>query len=479
MARRASLPLLLLVTLAFAHAGCDAGPGPRLRDSGTPPGTDAGGPPPGTDGGGPPPPPPPFDGGPPRAVDSDNDGIPDADEATHGTNPSNPDTDGDGLEDGVEILAGTDPTDASSTIPPTDFYVVLPYMDPPVLRELDFSARLGRGDIFFLVDTTGSMGAAIDNVRSSLSSMIVPAVRDAIADVQMGVGDFRDFPQDPYGAAGDYPFRLGQAMTPDVAAVQAGVNALSLGNGNDTPESLVEALYRSVNGTCSTGSGFGEACFRDMTHPIIVVVTDAESHNGPSGANAYSGVSPTPRTYAETTAALNSREVKIVGGAVSISLPFPFPIPGAGGARPHLEALCRDTNSRSVSGALTVYDSPGGSVSTSVVDGILDLVGSSEQDVTSRTIDDTTDAVDATRFIKAVRPVRATRATTFDDTTFYGVGGGTTVTFEVRFENDFLPQESFVQIFQAFIEVVDVATGTALDRRNVYIVVPAVGGVLI
>jgi hypothetical protein len=295
----------------------------------------------------------------------------------------------------------------------------------------------------------------------------------------MGVANYQDFPVDPYGSAGDYPFRLDQAMTGDIAAVQAAVNRLALGNGNDTPESLVEAIYESVNGTCASGTGFGQACFRDATHPIIVVVTDAESHNGPGGANPYSGVSPTPRVYTDATGALNSREVKIVGAAVSISLPFPFPIPGAGGGRPHLEAFCRDTNSRALDGTLTVYDSPGGSVSTSVIDGILDLVGSSEQDVTSRTLDDTMDAVDATRFIKAVRPVRATRATTFDETTFYGVGGGTTVTFEVHFENDFLPQESFVQIFRAFIEVIDVASGTPLDRRNVYIVVPAVGGILI
>lgn len=475
MARQSILAALLLL---LSVPGCNAGPGPRQRDSGAPPpGTDAGGPPPpGTDAG---PPPPPIDAGPPRAGDMDNDGIPDADEAAHGTSPTNPDTDGDGLEDGVEVLAGTNPTDASSTIPPTDFYVVLPYMDPPVLRELDFTARLGRGDIFFLVDTTGSMGTAIANVQSSLSSTIVPRVRDAIADVQMGVANYQDFPIDPYGSPGDYPFRLDQPMTADIPAVQAAVNRLALGNGNDTPESLVEAIYESVNGTCASGAGFGQACFRDATHPIIVVVTDAESHNGPGGANAYSGVSPTPRVYTDATGALNSREVKIVGAAVSISLPFPFPIPGAGGGRPHLEAFCRDTSSRALDGTLTVYDSPGGSVSTSVIDGILDLVGSSEQDVTSRTLDDTMDAVDATRFIKAVRPIRATRATTFDDTTFYGVGGGTTITFEVRFENDFLPQESFVQIFRAYIEVFDVASGTTLDRRNVYIVVPAVGGILI
>jgi len=469
----------LPLTLAALLCACSASP-PSLRDSGAPP------PPPPTDGGGPPPtdgsrppPPPPRDAGPPRPGDRDNDGIPDADEPAHGTDPDNADTDGDGLEDGVEVLAGTDPTDPTSRIPDDDFYVVLPYEDPAQLRELDFTARLGRGDIFFLVDTTGSMGIAINNVRSTLSSTIVPAVDAAIADVVMGVGDFRDFPTDPYGSPGDWAFQLRQAMTSDVSAVQTALNGLRAGGGNDGPEAQVEGLFRSASGSCGAGGGgFGEACFRPMSHPIIVVVTDAESHNGPGGANAYSGLSPTPATYSATTAALNAAGIKIIGCAVDPSLPgLPFPIPSA--ARPHLESLARDTNSRSAGGSLTVYAARGGAVDTAVVGGIADLVGATTQDITSATRDDTSDSVDATMFIKAIRPVRATRATRFDDTTFYGVVSGTTVTFEVRFENDFLPQETFVQIFQAFIDVLDTATGTVVDTRNVYIVVPAVGGVLI
>jgi hypothetical protein len=181
------------------------------------------------------------------------------------------------------------------------------------------------------------------------------------------------------------------------------------------------------------------------------------------------------------TGALTAHGVKIVGAAVDpISIPgFPFPLPNA--ARPDMEEVARATGSRAVDGSLTVYDAPGGSVSTSVVDGIVDLVGATNQDVTSRTLDDPSDAagVDATRFITAVTPLRATRATRFDATTFYGVAGGTTVTIEVTYANDFLPAQTYVQIFQAFIEVTDVASGTTLDRRNVYIVVPAVGGVLI
>lgn len=152
----------------------------------------------------------------PPPPDADNDGLPDEDELARGTDPYNPDTDGDGLEDGVEVLAGTDPLDVYSVIPPTDYYVVLPYEDPPQLRELDFTARLGKGDIFFLVDTTGSMLTTIDSVRTSLATVIVPAANAAIADVAMGVGDYRDFPVAPYGDPGDWSFELRQAVTFDL-----------------------------------------------------------------------------------------------------------------------------------------------------------------------------------------------------------------------------------------------------------------------
>ena len=42
-------------------------------------------------------------------VDTDGDGISDADEAALGLDPNNPDTDGDGIDDGAELQLGLDP----------------------------------------------------------------------------------------------------------------------------------------------------------------------------------------------------------------------------------------------------------------------------------------------------------------------------------------------------------------------------------
>ncbi len=47
-------------------------------------------------------------------VDSDNDRLADADEATYGTDPSTPDADSDGYYDGDEVNLGTDPLDPAS-----------------------------------------------------------------------------------------------------------------------------------------------------------------------------------------------------------------------------------------------------------------------------------------------------------------------------------------------------------------------------
>jgi hypothetical protein len=166
--------------------------------------------------------------------DSDNDGLTDREEVgTHRTNPCSPDTDSDGVSDLIEVAANSGPADATRRPPAGSLFVTLPYRDRagPQTREFDFRTRIRNADVMFLVDTTGSMGSTITQVRSTLSSMIVPGIVAAFgpgADVRYGMSDHRDFAE---GGSSDYSLRVIQPLNPDPMLSQDATGALSAAGG--------------------------------------------------------------------------------------------------------------------------------------------------------------------------------------------------------------------------------------------------------
>lgn len=439
--------------------------------------------------------------------DNDNDGLSDVDERAAGTDPNLRDSDGDGYQDLAEVAAGTSATDPSSTIPATDFFVVLPYQGNHEMRTLTFGSNISVADVYFLIDTTGSMGGPLTNVQSSLTR-ISADISAAIPDVQMGVGHFEDFPccSDPfdpfgdfttyYGDAGDSPYEHVQDITSDLGAVQAGLNSLVLGSGGDGPESTTEALYLTATGegftwrgpnpgsvpprTCPAvldepGSRRGYPCFRAGALPIIVHVTDIDAHNGPSGANAYRDdlIGSRTHTFDDAVIALNNIGARVIGVAVS------------GGGMAHLDEYARATGSVDGSGRTLTQSASGGDVSTAIIDAIGVLAGGTPQDVGTRVEnmpERNPDGFDATQFIKSIVPVegirdgiRGTGYASKDDRVFYEVIPGTLLEFNVDFYNDVRAPAATAQIFLARILVVGNGVAT-LDARNVYIIVPPEGG---
>lgn len=447
-------------------------------------------------------------------LDSDNDGLSDAEELAAGTDPTNIDTDGDGVTDLGELRGTmTDPRDRSSTIPEEDFFVVLPYHGDHQRRELDFGTNISVADVYFLIDTTGSMGSPISNVQSSLTRISSELSR-RIRSVQMGVGEHKDFPfctsfdpwggGDCYGDGRDMAYVNHQVITDSVAAVQEGLARLSASGGADGPESQVEAIYQVASGLGGTwtysdgrswslprqvcpvvpdepGRRIGYPCFRPGALPIVVLVSDVEWHNGPGGSEPYRGITPMPHSFDQAVSEMNRIGARFIGVAVD------------GGGRREMEEMARRTGSVDVRGMPLVYDAAGGTVSDAIIDGIGTLVGGTPQDVTTRTenVSGNPGDVDATGFIKSIVPVRGCNAgagvcgpmpgLTYerqDETTFYRVIPGTRVTFEVDFHNDFVPPPPTAQIFRAVIVVV--GNGVArLDERQVYVVVPPDGGVIL
>lgn len=184
-----------------------------------------------------------------------------------------------------------------------DFFFVLPYNDPAGHQEkpLTFSTDVKSMDVFVSMDTTGSMGGPIGNLQASLGGTVIPGIQASVPDTQFGVGAFEDFPISPFGSnpcfttgQPDQPFQLLQAITPVLANVQAGVQALTVGAspigcGNDYPESSIESLYQVATGAGLVGpaptnvpannAGIGGVAFREGSMPVVVSITDAISHD--------------------------------------------------------------------------------------------------------------------------------------------------------------------------------------------------------
>ncbi|HEU5074256.1 MAG TPA: hypothetical protein VFU02_08785, partial [Polyangiaceae bacterium] len=247
-------------------------------------------------------------------LDSDGDGFPDDEEEECGRGQQ--DGDGDGYIDLVEGVTGADPCDPEDTVLDhgVEFFFVLPHGGPEQSATLRFVPRVQKADVFFNIDTTGSMGGVIDGLKTGLSS-IISSTRDRLSDSAFGVASFEDFPDSPYGGTGDEPFTLFAGITTDEAAAQAGANALTIGSGGDGPESGYEALFQAAVGIGVSGTGgdfgpfnvsgrIGGAQFRPGALPIIVHATDNESHD--IVANGYNAAYPASYNAHGRVAALDA-----------------------------------------------------------------------------------------------------------------------------------------------------------------------------
>jgi hypothetical protein len=155
-----------------------------------------------------------------------------------------------------------------------------------------------QGDVFFLSDTTGSMGSVITSVKTNSSSILTTL--SGYGNMNFGSGEYKDFPTSPWGGASDYPYKLNSAIG-TAANAQAGINAWSATGGNDTPESQLHALQQAAG--AATG-------WRTGSKKFALWFGDAPGHD-PTGTPATPGY-PGP-TEATATAALTSAGITVLG----------------------------------------------------------------------------------------------------------------------------------------------------------------------
>ena len=272
------------------------------------------------------------------------------------------------------------------------------------------------------------------------------------------------------------------------------VEGLPCHNGGDHSESYVPALYATATGEGLTwpdgsipprdcpavaderGQRRGYPCFRAGALPIVLLMGDASFHNGPAGAEPYDFLAP---TYNETVEALRTIGARVIGIHS-----------GSGEDRVDYETVAADTGTVRSDGTPLVFDiaDDGSGLSQAVVDAVSSLVGGTPQDVTTATenVDGNPDGFDATQFIVSIRPVEGYDGAGRpglgydgkDDTTFFNVIPGTTVDFDVEFQNTVRPPAATAQIFKATIVVL--GNGVArLDERDVFVVVPPDGSTIL
>ena len=96
---------------------------------------------------------------------------------------------------------------------------------------------VSKADVYFLADTTGSMGSYLDAVKTGANN-ILTALNGLGLDFAYGVGNYKDFPSDPYA----FQHQLNPTAT--AADVTTALNAWSASGGDDLPEGQFFALDR-------------------------------------------------------------------------------------------------------------------------------------------------------------------------------------------------------------------------------------------
>ncbi len=389
-----------------------------------------------------------------------------------------------------------------------DFFFVVPYgEDPSPNRDvLKFSTSIKSVDVAFAMDTTASMGGSIDNLKSALQGSLLSQLQAAIPNVGLAIVDYKDYPVLPYGMfLTDFPVKVRQTITTNLAAAQAAVGQYSASGGSDGPEAQIPAMQHILTGEQLSWSGgsvpahtapapaWGGVDFRPGSVPVIVNITDVDWHG------SYSFATPTMATLKAAFQAKGAFFVDVTSGpedqanelsdATNSSVP-PSAFGGACGGQ-----CCTGVNgggraAQAPGGKcrLNFLHSNGNGVSTSIVKAIEAISVGAAYDVKAIPSNDPANpgGVDATKFIKALRAMDegdaasgcpATPAKDSDGDgikdTFVAVKVGTPVCFEViPAKNTIVPALETPQFFNAFVDVVGVQGNVQLDRRSVLFMVP-------
>lgn len=162
------------------------------------------------------------------------------------------------------VTADVDPATVEATLAPGESLDITKTVDVPEAPP--------KADVYFLADTTGSMGAVLSAVKADAAT-VLSGIAALVSDVQFGVGQYKDFPYDAFAFSNDAPIGPddGVGGSPDASDA---INALSASGGYDGSEGQLFALDRIADAGDPTGISWRADASR-----IVVWFGDAPAHD--------------------------------------------------------------------------------------------------------------------------------------------------------------------------------------------------------
>ncbi|HUF18548.1 MAG TPA: vWA domain-containing protein, partial [Thermoanaerobaculia bacterium] len=214
-------------------------------------------------------------------------------------------------------------------------------------------AQCGPLDVVFVVDTTGSMGGAIENVKAELPAIIAQIESASGGDFRLGLVEFKD----------DVVVRNDLAAG-NSESVRNNILGLSASGGSGEPEASDEALKTVIQGLAASARPAGRqtgdfGTFRPEAGKIVILITDAR----PAGFDDEYTVGE------DDVAAANLAQEAATRGILISAVFVPTPAAEAFGVLDTVELLM--TNYATVSGGIYIRTESDGSGTADAISEII------------------------------------------------------------------------------------------------------------
>lgn len=357
-----------------------------------------------------------------------------------------------------------------------DFEVVLPFGGGSIDKTIDFGTEIKKIDVLLMVDLSGFITAAHDNLKANVKTALIDRIREKIPDSAFGLVTFGTIEQ-------KNQYNLAQAITTDTNKVRNAVDTIEkVTSGSSTYHAL--ALWEAATGEenheqiafsnsigdtdysrsftipavdCSGQEGnIGGACFRENAMPVFVMASAkafldlTKTYSWTNGGNKM-------KTKPIAVEAMNSINAKFIGFSLEGTSSSTKPTSD-------FKYIAEQTSSQTLSNDIfnVIINADDSALSYQIAEAVKNLSDSIKLSVKAefKHVDNSYGVGNTADFVKSIYPeagktVKAGDAASFD------------ITFEnkIHENNDCTPHNFYITVEAA-------GEGLVLDSLRIKVVVP-------